>query len=65
MGQLLNWETETQLTERAGNSELLLSTPTKSCGTSPFGFFSYSSLPCGAELTGAKQNSPGLVTSPM
>ena len=65
MGQLLNWESETQLTERAASTELLLSTPTKSCGPSPFGFFSFSSFPCGAELAGTKQSSPGLVTSPM
>lgn len=65
MGQLLNWETETQLTEKTTSSELLLTTPTNTCGTSPFGFFSFSPIPCGAELTGTKANSPGLVTSPM
>lgn len=69
MGQLLNWETETQLTDRAVSStELLINTPTTSCAvTSPFGFFSFSSLPCGSAITpsGNTQNSPGLVTSPM
>lgn len=69
MGQLLNWESETQLTERATSStELLINTPTTSCAvTSPFGFFSFSSLPCGSGITPSsnKQNSPGLVTSPM
>lgn len=68
MGQLLTWETETQLTERATSSaELLINTPTTSCVTSPFGFFSFSSLPCGSGITPSSntQNSPGLVTSPM
>lgn len=69
MGQLLNWESETQLTERATSSaELLINTPTTSCAvTSPFGFFSFSSLPCGSGITPSSntQNSPGLVTSPM
>ena len=68
MGQLLNWESETQLTERTTNSaELLITTPTSCAVTSPFGFFSFSSLPCGSGVTPSsnKQNSPGLVTSPM
>lgn len=66
MGQLLNWESESRLTERkVPNSELLSNTPTKSCSASPFGFFSFSPFPCGAELTGTKQSSPGLVTSPL
>lgn len=58
MGQLLNWESETQLTNRVSSTH----TP-----TTPFGFFSFSPLPCGSEMTtsGNKQNSPGLVTSPM
>ena len=67
MGQLLNWESESQSAERkVSSSELMLSTPTKCCGTpSPFGFLSFSPFPCGTELTGTKQNPPGLVTSPM
>lgn len=65
MGQLLNWESETQLTERSTSSaELLINTPTT---TSPFGFFSFSPLPCGSGIIPSSntQNSPGLVTSPM
>ena len=68
MGQLLNWESETQLTERATSSaELLINTPTTAVTSPPFGFFSFSSLPCGSGITPSSntQNSPGLVTSPM
>lgn len=67
MGQLLTWETETQLTDRATSSVELLNTPTTSCVTSPFGFFSFPSLPCGSGIASSSntQSSPGLVTSPM
>lgn len=64
MGQLLNWETETHSNELTSSNELLLSTPTNSSSSSSYGFFSFPSFPCGSELTTAKQNSPGLVTSP-
>lgn len=67
MGQLLNWESESHLAEKkVSSSEVLLSSPTKSCGShSPFGLFSFSSFPCGTELTSTKQSPPGLVSSPM
>ena len=56
MGQLLNWETLNQTSCRPEDIK------TPSC--SNYGFFNFSSLPCGTELV-PSSHSPGLVTTPI
>lgn len=57
MGQLLKWESVNQSTRRVDE----LKTPVSS---SNYGFFNFSSLPCGSEIV-PNSRSPGLVTTPI